>query len=282
MPPRRRTTPPMMTAAPHMLPESLECRRLYAAQLLASRTLEITGTEAADVISVNRIPRTPNYTVEINGETSTFPVSGVQRIFAFGLGGNDIIRIGLGHFGNFGGSIVVDTYTEGGDGDDRITTDMGADTLVGGPGNDFLAGYRGSDRYDGGDGNDEIIMQIGRNSAIGGPGNDTINATAATRVDIDAGDGDDNLIGTNRADVLRGGPGNDKIQGLRGNDRIFGDDGDDTIVINSRGNRVEGGPGADNFQFALPVTPRVTQQVLRDFNPAEDRITQVSEGGPVT
>ncbi|WEZ88825.1 retention module-containing protein [Pseudomonas sp. NyZ480] len=78
----------------------------------------------------------------------------------------------------------------------------GADTLMGGAGNDIIFGQGGNDYLDGGKGNDILL---------GGAGNDT-------------------LLGGDGNDLLFGGAGNDALTGGKGNDILSGGAGADTFV----------------------------------------------------
>lgn len=157
----------------------------------------------------------------------------------------------------------------------------GADTLIGGLGNDVLAGQDGNDHLEGGDGRDLLFGGAGADSFKGGDGKDWI-FIDANDLSIDGGDDSDrvfvrdsnavtlNLLGTNveradgnagndkfyatsvtydvilagadGADVLVGGFGDDILAGQNGNDRIEGGAGRDSLI---------GGSGLDTFVFAV-------------------------------
>ena len=96
----------------------------------------------------------------------------------------------------------------------------GADTIIGGIGDDALWGRAGDDRIEGGDGADLIE---------GGPGDDIIT----------------DLSGP---DVIEGGPGNDAISSGNEEDVIFGDEGKDFIVNPHEFGEIFAGLG-DDFVF---------------------------------
>lgn len=87
---------------------------------------------------------------------------------------------------------------QGGDGGDRMTSEILADTLLGGDGNDTIFGL-GDDRLFGGSGNDTIDANAGDDLLDGGIGNDTLFGDA----------GDDTLIAGAGNDTLSGGAGDD-------------------------------------------------------------------------
>ena len=96
---------------------------------------------------------------------------------------------------------------------------LGADTILGGPGNDKING--GSD-------NDSLIGESGADTLTGGQGNDV----------LDGGLDNDIIYGEEDNDILIGGAGADALFGNRGDDVLNGGYENDTLV---------GGPGADIF-----------------------------------
>lgn len=103
---------------------------------------------------------------------------------AFGGSGNDVASLGDGadRWGLSGLYTAVDEagndVVQGGGGADRIVDDLGANTLIGGTGHDFVDGTRQgrfdalSDRLQGGDGDDTLVGDNG-DTLIGGSGADT-------------------------------------------------------------------------------------------------------------
>ncbi|AGT09645.1 calcium-binding protein [Paracoccus aminophilus] len=150
----------------------------------------------------------------------------------------------------------------GGDKNDVLTGDNGANLLSGGLGNDTLNGGAGNDTLDGGAGNDMLI---------GGAGIDTVlfSGKAAITVDLNvtraqntgqgldtiqqvenviSGDGNDRLTGDAGANMLSGGAGNDTLSGGAGNDVLNGGLGNDLL---------DGGAGADTIIFTSNRSIRV-------------------------
>ncbi|NDC64400.1 MAG: calcium-binding protein, partial [Planctomycetia bacterium] len=68
----------------------------------------------------------------------------------------------------------------GGSGDDEIAGDVHDNTLAGGPGNDRLVGAGGNDRLDGQDGSDTLIGGSGADVLIGGPGDNKCSSGSAS------------------------------------------------------------------------------------------------------
>ena len=74
---------------------------------------------------------------------------------------------------------------QGGDGNDVLTGDGGADVMIGGGGNDFLSGNGGLDVLRGGAGDDVLSVGGGVRQVSGGSGEDTLRLDGATLVDTD-------------------------------------------------------------------------------------------------
>jgi len=126
-------------------------------------------------------------------------------------------------------------------------------TLVGGTGNDTLAGSQDNDSLDGGDGTDRItqaadtdhvlnngtatghgtdtLTSIEEAHLAGGPGDNTLDASAFTlgSVTLEGLAGDDSLFGSNSADSLDGGANDDLFVALAGNDTLSGGTGVDEL-----------------------------------------------------
>ncbi|MCE1116558.1 immunoglobulin-like domain-containing protein, partial [Pseudomonas sp. NMI795_08] len=104
---------------------------------------------------------------------------------------------------------ITEHYTEF----DVSRTNDGADTLLGGDGNDIIFGQGGNDYLDGGKGNDILLGGSGNDTLLGGEGNDL----------LFGGAGNDTLIGGKGDDIMTGGTGADTFvwkAGDLGNDVI--------------------------------------------------------------
>lgn len=238
---------PGLLAASSATVESLETRRLLAADLVAvlnNGILEIDGTKRADAITVSLSTTVAGQLDVLSRETikQSFTFADVTRIDIEGKGGDDVITIGSGitirtEIDGDGGN---DTIT-GGDGDDDLDGDSGNDTLNGGAGDDNLDGGSGNDILNGGDDNDRLRGDSGSDELNGGAGND--NCDGGSGNDTVNGDDDgDYLTGGNGKDVIVGGLGDDDLEGGSGNDDIDGGDGND---------RCRGGGGVDNVKGSV-------------------------------
>jgi hypothetical protein len=102
---------------------------------------------------------------------------------------------------------------------------IGADRLVGTPGDDVFFGYAGADRINGRGGRDVIY---------GGEGNDVV-AGGRGRDRLFGGEGRDRLFGGPGSDVIIGDTGRDRLHGGRGNDALLARDGLPDVALGSRG-----------------------------------------------
>lgn len=159
-------------------------------------------------------------TFKANGEDYTQFFHGVTKVVANGGSGADIVQaVGLTSDVEFSGGSGDDVLTNsgngtslllGGDGDDRLAGGSGADELRGGKGDDRLDGGSGNDLLRGEEGDDRLLGSAGKDELLGGDGNDF----------ADGGHGADEIYGGDDDDTLRGGIGSDKVFGEGGNDRI--------------------------------------------------------------
>ena len=153
----------------------------------------------------------------------------------------------------------------GGSGNDALTGDSAANTLLGNNGNDTLSGGDGNDTLQGGagtntlsGGNDNDQMDAGTASDIFQGGAGTLDfvdygarATAVT-VTIGAGAADDGAAGEGddvQGDVerIRGGSAGDTLTGDANDNRLFGGPGADTITGGDGNDRLNGDAGADTI-----------------------------------
>ncbi len=136
----------------------------------------------------------------------------------------------------------------------------GADTLIGGRGNDT---YR-VDAFDtvieaAGEGTDTVVTAgsytLGQNvenltltgtGSVNGTGNDLVNRLLGTS-------GNNVLTGLGGNDTLDGGAGHDTLDGGTGSDAMYGRAGDDTFVVDSTGDRVyeNANEGTDTVQSSI-------------------------------
>lgn len=135
----------------------------------------------------------------------------------------------------------------GGQRDDLIIGDAGANQLSGGLGQDTIRGGAGDDLIRGyglainlgNDGGDALYGEGGNDRIYGEYGNDY----------LDGGDGDDWLDGGDMNDVLEGGAGADTLIGGAGSDRLSGGTGDDLLIGGAGLDVFDGGEGFDTVVF---------------------------------
>lgn len=135
------------------------------------------------------------------------------------------------------------TGGEPGEGD---LIDSDVEGVIGGSGNDVIAGTDAVNLLFGGPGNDTLSGRGGDDQMFGGDGNDTLNGDGGS--DKLSGDaGDDILHGGADPDALNGGEGNDLLDGGAGSDVLIGGPGNDTADYSARTKNVDVTlDGADN------------------------------------
>jgi hypothetical protein len=151
--------------------EPLEARRLFAATLNELGTLVVGGTDGPDVIRV--WTRGDTVVVRDNGQVTTFPAADVRGVMVMGLGGNDRVNcrgvsVNCQILGGEGDDVLA-----GGRGSDEISGHDGHDRLYGMAGDDFMYDSDGDDRFLGGAGDDEMRDGGGFNRFVGGGGADS-------------------------------------------------------------------------------------------------------------
>ncbi|MGH1331879.1 MAG: calcium-binding protein [Paracoccaceae bacterium] len=183
---------------------------------------------------------------------------------------------------NLGESIVAgpgDDYVDSKGGDDRIFAGSGDDTVNAGDGNDRMLGGTGDDVIYGGAGQDLVRPGDGDDRVFLGSGNDFVQKS-------DEGD-----------DFIRGGKGADFIDDRAGANTIFGEEGADLliavdedgaanagadtvhggygndIIIADEGDVVTGGANEDQFFVEIGTANDNDPTLITDMNPAEDRVT---------
>ncbi len=175
------------------------------------------------------------------------------------------------------GAINVPVTLDGGDGNDRLNGAYEATTLLGGPGDDLMAGDfnrsrgvdadgRGPDVFQGGDGVDRVSYFNHKVNAVtvtidgvaddGAPGEgdnvmtdvENLEGLIGGSSNFTGSAGPNELLGSNAgADTLRGGGGNDRLLGVDGADTLEGGDGDDYLEGGFGDDRLVGGAGLDSF-----------------------------------
>jgi serralysin len=157
----------------------------------------------------------------------------------------------------------------GAGGIDRLYGGTGADSLNGGAGNDTLDGGTGADSLAGGLGDDWLLVDHQGDVILeaAGQGNDrvlasvsyvlgaaaqvetltTINAAAATAINLTGNGLANTVVGNAGVNWLSGLDGADVLSGLGGNDRLYGGTGNDQLNGGAGADILDGGTGADTF-----------------------------------
>lgn len=190
-----------------------------------------------------------------------------------GQGGSDTlanVENALG--GNFNDLLV------GNEGANTIRGQGGNDNILGGGGDDILVGNAGNDILDGGAGFDTVdyttatgavTVEVWKNSSIndGQGGSDTL----ANIENAIGGGFNDLLVGNESVNIIYGRNGDDNILGGGGNDTLYGEAGNDIITGGNGNDILSGAAGADRFVFDFAVGAANLDQIT-DFSAAEDKV----------
>ncbi|AZE75948.1 retention module-containing protein [Pseudomonas synxantha] len=152
----------------------------------------------------------------------------------------------------------------------------GADTVIGGDGNDILFGDLVSFSGINGEGYNALQAFVAQKTGV------TVSSVTASNVhqyvtehyvDFDvsgAKDANDTLLGGAGDDILFGQGGNDFLDGGKGNDILLGGTGNDTLIGGQGNDILIGGSGADTFVWKAGD---IGNDVIKDFKASEgDRI----------
>ena len=206
---------------------------------------------------------------DANGGTDWLNFAAVAGNLAISLAGGAFSVAGVVWGSLTGGSVFENIVS--GDGNDTLTGNGLANTMMGMRGDDILRGGGGGDTLNGGAGVD-TVSYIGAAAGVGARLDGGVNWGGA------AGDtitGVENLSGTNFGDVLVGNSGANTLEGNGGNDTFYGKGGGDTlnggagvdILHGQAGNDVlNGGADADTFVFNAGA------DVIEDFADNTDTI----------
>ncbi|GGE01746.1 Ca2+-binding protein, RTX toxin-related [Gemmobacter megaterium] len=134
----------------------------------------------------------------------------------------------------------------GADGDDRLYGENGHDMLYGGAGSDSLFGGNGNDLIDGGDNADSLVGGSGDDTIYGGNGADRVRGDTGNDL-LFGENGNDNMNGGGGSDTMYGGSGDDTVRGDGGTDLLFGEDGNDVMGGGAGADTIYGGAGDDTM-----------------------------------
>jgi Ca2+-binding RTX toxin-like protein len=272
----------------------------------------VDGGAGVDVINLSEseVAVTVDFTAgTVSGAGGSMVVANVER--AYGGNGNDLLRAGAAAV-DFSGSSGNDTLI-GSSGNDYLHGDAnfslddgigrigpfagGADSIVGGAGDDTIIGYREADTLEGGAGNDLFVLNgdlhdegnYGDDLINGGTGSDTVGIVPGDALVVDLGAGtltDGVLDETANATLISienfvvlttfefsnaEGAFNDRITGSSAANRLDGSFGNDTIDGVGGNDTLIGGDGADHYLFTVAPDAANADQVT-DFTSGSDKI----------
>lgn len=136
---------------------------------LSNGTLSVHGSNAADRVSISS--SNGMITATLNGRSTTFKASQVQKVVVFAFAGNDSVNCS---------SLSIPTTLWGGAGKDTLFGSQADDLIYGGADDDVIYGRSGNDMLDGG---------TGHNSLHGGAGNDVLYSRNGAVDTVDGGSG---------------------------------------------------------------------------------------------
>ena len=213
----------------------------------------------------------------LRGDLGDDSVVGINvRDTLFGGKGNDTL-VGVASSSYLSGDLeddllfIANTTQTSAFGTTVITIGIERTTLIGGGGNDTLAGGigefgGGKNFFEGGDGNDTISVFATSDTALGGAGDDFIESARVSVVSsvgaqsnfpgfagrnlLDGGVGNDTIVAAFSTDTMIGGEGNDSLSGIF--TQASGADGNDTLNASFAGSNValislDGGIGSDRL-----------------------------------
>src|SRR5262245_59969252 len=134
--------------------ESLEMRTFLDATL-DNGTLKITGSDAADSITVS-LDQNNQVIADVNGTQSLFDSNAVTAITIDALAGNDTVT----------NNVNKPTTVHGGDGDDELNGGDAAEQFFGDGGADRVDGNKGHDTAHLGEGDDVFVWDPGDGSDV--------------------------------------------------------------------------------------------------------------------
>ncbi|KQT77982.1 hypothetical protein ASG59_11805 [Methylobacterium sp. Leaf466] len=214
---------------------------------------KLDGNEQFSIVAGPGVGR---FTVIAFGHQQSF--DDVGSIDGVAGSGNDIIAVDE--------NLTTAVDFAGGDGEDVLYGGAGTDTLAGGDNSDYLVGAGGADDLDGGDNDDVLDGGAGADTLDGGGGIDLVTYVRSTvSIGVNLGNGAtsggdstgdvlisiENVVGADVAGAgdtifgIDGGTVANVINGLKGNDNLYGGGGDDTLIGGDGNDTVDGGLGAD-------------------------------------
>lgn len=225
-----------MSAGTRPAVERLEGRTLFATAVMLDDVLTVTGdARAANMITVANSADGTSVEVKIDLTSRRGVTRSFEAAFPLTVGIGSVVILG----GVRADSITIDETNSPFTLAVRADGRLGADTILGGSGNDTLRGGPGADTLEGRGGNDALHGGLGRDTQRGG-------------------DGDDAVWGGLGRDTINGGPGNDRLGGILGNNVLIGAGGADEFLVRA----IEHNPDNDYDSTEDVLTIRVTAEDL--------------------
>lgn len=247
-------------------------------------TFRVTGTGGLDKLSFREIARQTNSVgAYLDNVSLIASVVNPQAVRSDGHEGNHILGASAADIIN--GTINMD-HVQAGRGNDTINAAGGNDVIEAERGNDLIDGSFGADLIDGGVGKDTVTFQNATSgviaSLLSGEGTRG-DAMGDTYINVEyfigsayddvlilgnlgggleglagndklyGGSGNDALLGGAGDDALHGGAANDKLDGQEDNDILFGDTGNDVLSGGDGSDELFGGDGADQLDGGTGV-----------------------------
>ena len=142
-------------------------------------------------------------------------------------------------------------YHLGTDGNDKLTSNVGVDTMAGGLGNDTYVVNNAADvvveDVEAGTDLVEVALTAAATYTLSGNVENATVTTAAVAINLTGNSLANALTGNAAANTLDGGAGNDSLDGGAGNDTLIGGDGADSLIGGAGADKLVGGDGDDNY-----------------------------------
>ncbi len=137
---------------------------------------------------------------------------------------------------------TINTYSNGVGSSGNVSN---VEHVIGGNGNDTIAGNGADNSLTGGDGNDMVLGSQGDDVISGGNGEDTLDYSNLTNA---SGTAPNLVIDLSAGTANKESAGNDSLTGI---ENIIGGSGEDTFTGNTDNNILNGGEGNDTFNYLL-------------------------------
>lgn len=193
---------------------------------------------------------------DTNGGTDWLNFSAIADNVTADLSAGSSINVGGANWGSLAGGADVFENIVTGDGNDTITGNSLANTLMGMRGDDTFMGGLGADTIDGGagidtvsyaDSSERVVIGLYRTGQVGTASGDTL--TSIER--MIGSDHNDMLIGGGGVALLEmyGGAGHDVLYDYVGDSNLYGEAGNDILIGRQGNDHMDGGSGIDTVFY---------------------------------